>query len=134
MLDKSGYEVTSNVFTSTEQVKLHQQTVLQQNMEILKANRAIEAELKDLKKQIEAKTREMVKCDDPLTKGGLQQEIDGLKAKLAAKQAEFRPYIVVIGPQRFDKREQADAYVERVRIEAERARSKAKALKEKNTG
>ncbi|KPJ57723.1 MAG: hypothetical protein AMS16_00895, partial [Planctomycetes bacterium DG_58] len=87
--------------------------------------------VRKLQSKIAAKGRALAKAEDDATKTTLKEEITSLKAEVEQKKGEKKPYIKLIGPRRFSKRADADAYIAAVQKAAEKARAKAEAKKEK---
>ena len=131
LVEKAGYEVTCNVYATKAETKDRAVAVAKENRAILKANKEIDAEVRKLQSKIAAKGRALAKAEDDATKTTLKEEIASLKAEVEQKKGEKKPYIKLIGPRRFSKRADADAYIAAVQKAAEKARAKAEAKKEK---
>lgn len=129
LVEKAGYDVTCNIYTSKADIKERAAVVARQNRATRKANKEINAEVKKLQGKIAAKTRQLARAKDPDTKAALQEELAQLKTDFELKKDEKKPYTKLIGPKRFNKLSDADKYIDAVNRAAERARAKAEAKK-----
>ncbi|HUW57417.1 MAG TPA: hypothetical protein VMZ92_12340 [Planctomycetota bacterium] len=130
LVEKAGLEVTCNIYRTKEEIKERSTAVARENAETRKANKELDAEVKKLEGQIAAKGRALAKTEDADAKTALEKEIADLKTELEEKKGEKKAFIRLIGPKRFNKRADADAYIQEVNRAAEKAKAKAEAKAE----
>jgi uncharacterized small protein (DUF1192 family) len=124
LVQMSGDDVSCTLYTSSDELKKQQEAVVKQNVEIAKADRALDAEIKKLKAQLATKSKELAKAEGDDAKAAVQKEIDDLKAQIAQKQGQMKPIVKLFDPRLFNNRADAEQFMENTYKEAEKRKEK----------
>ena len=124
LVEMRGDDVTCSMYTTTDDLKREQDAVAKQNIEIAKADKALDAEIKKLKAQLATKTRELAKADGDDAKAAVQKEIDDLNGQIADKQGQIKPIVKLFPPRQFNKIEDAQQFMDNTQKEDEEIKKK----------
>lgn len=125
IVEITGLDVNCSSLPSQTDVNSRIVELQKENGERMKANKAIDDEIKKLTSQMTVKKRELTAAKEDADKENLQKEIDDLKAQIDQKKMEIKPLTTWQAPKRFSKRDDADKYVEQVYKLSEAAKEKA---------
>jgi hypothetical protein len=134
LVQMSGDDVSCTLYTTTDDLKKQEAAVAKQNVEIVKANTALNAEIIKLKAQLAGKTRELTKAADDDAKAPIQKDIDDLKGQIADKQGQQKPVVKLFDPRRFNNRNDAEVFMENTYKEAEKMKEKKLQAADKKKG
>ena len=124
LVQLAGDDVSCTLYTTMAELNKQAEVVHTQNVEAVKANKPVEAEIRKLRGEVTAKTKELGKAPDDDAKAEIQKAIDTLKAQIAQKQTELKPVVKLVDPRRFGSREDAEKFMEQTYKEAEKIKEK----------
>ncbi len=129
LVEITGTDASANIYATQQDVKNRQEQVNADNMAKAKDNKVLDAEISKLSGQLATKAAKLAAAKDETAKADLQKEVDDLKAQIAQKKSEKKPYVRTLDPKQFSTRADADKYIEQVLKDAQAAKEKAE-LKE----
>jgi len=127
IVEKEGLDLYVGLYATQEQARERLVLVRTENARRKRTNDAIESDVKELEKQIAAKKREIAEAEkekDAATKATLEREIEAIEASIVEKNKGRVRIVKVNGPKTFRSRKSAEAYMEKLYTEADKAREK----------
>ncbi len=129
LAEKRGYDVVCSQYTSIVQVNERKVELERERVETNKANVALRKEVTDLKKKLPGLKALKGRKTTEAEKQEIQNQIDAIEAQIKDKEAQIKPAVeyVVKGP--YSKPEDANAFIDAVEAEAQRAKMEAELKK-----